>query len=314
MANGSRHALRVVREVVRGETPANPAMRRIRHTGSTLGLSKEVLQSEELRDDRQIADVRHGARQVAGDINFELSMGSFDLDFEAVFMGAWELDFDGAGSDRLKTGIIRYFHTMEREFGDLESGNRFHRFTGCEYNTLELTINANAMITGTFGVIGKDLGSFAAAPVGATYPAVTTSAPLDSFTGELLEGGAPIAVVTEMSLSINNGLEARFVVGSKTSIKPSVARSNVTGSITAFFESAALLDKFINEAYSALEVNLVDLNGDAYKIVVPRLKYTGGQPDVEGEGPITLTMPFQATLDSVTGTNLILIKDPAGSI
>lgn len=314
MANGSRHALRVVREIVRGSTPANPAMRRVRHTGCTLGLSKEVLQSEELRDDRQIDDVRHGARQIAGDINFELSYGSFDEDLEAVFMGAWELDFDGAGSDRLKAGTTRYYHTMEREFADLEAGNKFYRYTGCEYNSLELAINANAMITGTFGIIGKDMTTFATGPAGATYPAVSTSSPLDSFTGSLLEGGNPIAVITEISLSLNNGLEARYVVGDKTSIKPSVARSNVTGTVTAFFEDGSLIDKFINETETSLEFSLPNAEGNAYRFTLPRIKYTGGQPDTDGEGPITLSMPFQALRHPASGTQIILVKDPAGSI
>ena len=61
MANGSRHSMRYVAEATYGTTPATPAFKPIRHTSTTLGLSKESLQSEEIRDDRQIADFRHGA-------------------------------------------------------------------------------------------------------------------------------------------------------------------------------------------------------------------------------------------------------------
>lgn len=312
MANGSRHSMRYVAEATYGTTPATPAFKPIRHTGTTLGLSKESLQSEELRDDRQIADFRHGAYQVGGDINIELSYGSFDDLLEAVLLGTWAVDGGGTGIDRLKAGVTRRSFTVERFFGDILSADKpYHRFTGVEFNTLSLAINANAMITGSFGVLGQSMSTGTAIIAGATYAAATTTSPLDSFTGTLSEAGTPIAVITEISLSLENSLEARFVVGSKQSIRPSIGRSNVTGQVTAYFENSALLDKFINETESNIEFELPDGAGNKYTFTLPRIKYTGGQPDVDGEGPITLSMPFQALLDATTGTNLIIDRQDA---
>lgn len=51
--------------------------------------------------------------------------------------------------------------------------------------------------------------------------------------------------------------------------------------------------------------------GNNLKVILPRIKYNGGQPDVQGEGPITLSMPFQALLDSTTNTNIIIERTPA---
>lgn len=312
MANGSRHSMRYIAESTYGQTPATPAFKMIRHTGTTLGLSKESLQSEELRDDRQIADFRHGAYQVGGDISIELSYGSFDDLLEAVMLGTWEIDSPSAGIDRLKAGVTRRSFTIERFFGDIASVDKpYHRFTGVEFNTLALAINANAMITGTFGVLGQNMATGTTIITGATYAAATTTSPLDSFTGTLNEAGTPIAVITEISLSLENSLEARFVVGSKQSIRPSIGRSNVTGQVTAYFENSALLDKFINETESSIVFELPDGAGNKYTFTLPRIKYTGGQPDVDGEGPITLAMPFQALLDPTTGTNLMIDREAA---
>lgn len=312
MANGSRHSMRYVAETVYGQTPTSPAFKPIRHTGTTLGLSKESLQSEELRDDRQISDFRHGAYQVGGDINIELSYGSFDDLLEAVMLGTWETDGGGADVDRLKAGVTRRSFTVERFFGDIASVDKpYHRFTGVELNTLSLAINANAMITGSFGVLGQNMSTGTAIISGATYAAPTTTSPLDSFTGTLQEVGVPIAVITEISLSLENALEARFVVGSKQTIRPSIGRSNVTGQVTAYFENSALLDKFINETESSIVFELPDGAGNKYTFTLPRIKYTGGQPDVDGEGPITLSMPFQALLDPTTGTNLMIDREAA---
>ena len=214
--------------------------------------------------------------------------------------------------DRLKAGVTRRSFTVERFFGDILSADKpYHRFTGVEFNTLSLAINANAMITGTFGVLGQNMTTATAIIAGATYATPTTTSPLDSFTGTLNEAGTPIAVITEIQLNLENGLEARFVVGSKASIRPSIGRSNCSGQITAYFENSLLLDKFINETESSIVFELPDGAGNKYVVTLPRIKYNGGQPDVDGEGPITLSMPFQALLDATTQTNIQIERVPA---
>jgi hypothetical protein len=312
MADGSRHSMAFVLETTYGTTPATPIMTNIRHTQTSLAMSKDSLQSEEIRSDRQIADFRHGARQTGGDIQFELSYGSFDSILEAVLLGAWTADTPVVDTFQLKAGVTRRSFTVERHFGDLVGAAMpYYRYTGVEFNSMQLQVNANAMITGTFSVLGQDLTLSQTPIVGATYPAPTTTSPLDSFTGVLKEGGTEIAVVTEIQLNLENGLEARFVVGKKTTIDPSIARSNCSGQVTAYFEDSTLVNKFINETESSMEFTLPDGAGNEYKFIVPRFKYTGGSPDVGGEGPITLTMPFQALRDPVSGSNLIIERTAA---
>lgn len=300
MADGSRHSMALVQEVLYGVTPANPVFTPIRHTGTTLGLSKENLQSNELRADRQIADFRGGAFGVAGDISIELSYGSFDEILEGLLCGTWT-------NDELTAGVVRRSYTIERYFSDILGADKpYHRFTGVEFNTLALQINANAMVTGTIGVVGSDMMTDTGIIVGATYEAATTTRVLDSFTGSLLEDGTEIGVVTEIALNLNNGLASRYVVGQRNSIRPSIGRSNVTGTLTAYFENSLLLDKFISDTPSSLAFTLPDPAGNVLDVELPRIVYTGGQPDVSGEGPITLSMPFQAVLDPVTDTNIII--------
>lgn len=314
MADGSRHSLYAVAEVNYGETPVNPALDLVRITGTTLGLSKDSLQSGEIRADRQISDFRLGANQVSGDINFELSYGSFDQFLQAVLLStAWLADTPVLGTQQIKSGQTRASFTMVRHFADLIAGQKpYHIYRGVELNTLSLQISANDMVTGTFGVVGQSqtLADDLTALGTPTYPAPSTTSPVDSFTGALTEAGAPIAVITEITLSLENGIEPRFVVGSKDSIHPSVGRSTLTGQITAYFEDSSLVDKFINETESSIEFTLPDAAGNQQKYRIPRIKYTGGQPDVTGEGPITLAMPFQALLDATEGTNLLIERTP----
>lgn len=312
MANGSRHGLYYVKETTYGVTPATPAFKPLRHTGTTLGMSKNTTQSEELRSDRQIADSRHGARQIGGDINIEFSYSSFDELLEAVLCGTWETNKPVTGTDRLKAGVVRRSFTIEREFGDMAAADEpYHRFTGAELNNFSLSITPDAIVTGSFSVVGKGQSTNSTKITGATYANASTGQVLDSFTGSLKEAGTTVADITEISLSLENGIEPRFVVGSKETIRPAIGRSKLSGQITAYFEDSRLINKFINEVESSIEFEMPDLAGNKYKFILPRIKFNGGQPDVSGEGPITLSMPFEALLDSTSATNITIERKAA---
>ncbi|AUR88715.1 major tail protein [Vibrio phage 2.117.O._10N.261.45.E9] len=311
MANGSRHTVYVVAEDTYGVTPDTPAFDTMRSTGITLGLSKDSLQSEEIRNDRQIADYRLGANQVGGDLKFELSAQTYDALFESAFQSTWETGVP-AGKDRLACGTTRKSFTIMRHFGDLTetdpTSKPYFVYRGCEVNTMSLTINANSMIPGVFGFVGKGL-ELLPTTIADSYNDPTETSTLDSFTGELKANGTTIAVITEIGLSLENGISPRFVVSSRDSILPEVGDSNLTGTMTAYFESSSLVEQFINETETRLEVSLPDKDGNTIELVVPRIKYTGGQPDVDGPGSVMLSLPFQALFDTTEQTNLVMYRN-----
>lgn len=298
MADGARHALSYIVESIYGTCPATPAFTPIRHRGISGGLSKDTFMSETLRSDRQIEDMRHGAKKVAFDIPIELSYTSFDDFIQATLCGTWSANV-------CKAGTTRRSFTIESDFADITTG-RYHRFKGCVLSAMQLQINANAMVTGSFSVVGQDVEVADAIVAGATYADPATTSPFDSFSGTIDEGGSPIAVVTEMSLNLDNGVEPRFVVGSDLTLLPAMLRSTLTGSVTAYFEDSTLLNKFINETESSIEVELEDLAGNTHTILLPRIKYTGGAPNVQGGGPITIALPFTALYEAYTNDSQIV--------
>lgn len=311
MANGALHGMAYVVESTYGTTPNSPTLTPIRHNSTSLGLSKDTLSSEELRSDRQIIDFRHGPKQVGGDMVFEMSYGSFDDLLEAVLLGTWSNETPASGTDQLKAGTTRRSFSVRRYFSDLASGNAYHVYTGVEMNSLSMNVSPSAIVSCTMGVIGQDLTTQASEISGATLSTAGTTEAMTAIDGSISEGGSSIAVVTELTLDIQNGMEARHVVGDTKTLQPSIGRSNVSGQLTAYFENATLLDKFINETNSSVDLTLQDTAGNAIRIYLPNVIYTGGQPDVGGEGPITLSMPFQAVYDTTEGTNIIIERTPA---
>ena len=303
MADSLRHALGFIAESVYGTTPATPAFQLLRNTGCTLAITKDGVLSEEAHSDRQIRELRHGNRQCGGEISGELSYGTYDDLLQAVLGGTWT-------SDVLKAGTERRSFSMIRQFQDLATKDN-HLFTGCELNSWSLSASSGQIIKTGFGIVGQDMAISDDPPAGSTFPVVTTTNVFDTFTGVLKENNTTIAVVTEISLALDNGLNPLFVIGSDKTILPSISKSNLTGSMTVFFQDATLLEKFLDETASDIELTLIDPAGNSYEILLPNIKYTGGQPDTASEGEITLTMPFQALYDATEATNIKITRASA---
>lgn len=299
-ASGSQHGLSFVAETTYGSTPGTPTMKILRNTSVGLKVSKQTFASQEIREDRQIRDVRHGTKMVSGPVGFELSYGDFDTILESALFGTWTTNV-------LKVGTTLKGLTLERRFTDL---TKFQAFTGCVPNNMSLNFAPNAMVTGTFDFVGK-----AMTPSGTslgTPTAVADNPPFDAFTGAILEDGNAIASLTSVQLNLANGLTPAFVLGSAVSSQLMVGRANLTGTLTSFFESETLLNQFLNESESSLSITLEGAAGGDLLIEVPRIKYNDGDYAVTtGDEGILLTMPFQAMRDSSDATNLVITRTPA---
>lgn len=298
-ASGSQHGLRFIAESSWGVTPGTPQMIALRHTSCSLGLDKDIFQSQELRTDRMIADLRHGAKKAQGSIGFELSYGEYDPFLEAALFGDW-------AANVLKAGTTAKSFTIERAFEDID---RYGAFLGCMVDKLSLDVKPGGMVTGSFDIVGKS-GSYSNTSLDSTPTASQTNSPFDGFTGTIEEGGSAIATLTGIQLSLANGLTPAMVLGSSTAASIVPGRSNLTGTVDAFFDDITLLNKWVNETESSIEFTLGS-GAKSYTFLIPRVKFTGGDLNVQNENNVPLRLPFQALLDNVTGTNLQITRVPS---
>ena len=303
IADGSLHSLHYIAESTYGTTPSTPTWTPLPHTATTLGLEKETIESEKLRGDRFVEDVRHGNKSIGGDVSGELEYGAFDDMLEAVLGGTWSTNV-------LKVGSTRRSFTFERKFSDIATPE-WHRYTGCEVNTLSMSVAPNAMVGVTLGVIGQDTNLATAEVASSTYSADVGNLPFDSFTGSITEGGSSIAVVTSLELTLENGLESKFAVGSAITNRPSIGKSRVSGNLTAYFESKTLYEKFVNETASDIVFVLTDPDGNDLTIDITNVKYTSGRVDVSGPGSVTVPMDFIGLYSSGDASNLVITRAPA---
>lgn len=301
-AQGSRSQLTYVAESTFNTTPGSPAMATLPINSHTLSLQKEVVTSGEIRSDRQVNVSRHGNKSVAGDITVEFRPDDYDELLEGALFG----DFGSANELRLGTT----FKSFSFEDGALDI-SQYRVFSGCAVNSMSMSLNPNAMVLATFGIVGAGAAPVSASSVDATPAAVLNETPFDSFSGSINEGGASIALVSSLDFTIENSLNPAFIIGSSTAPQLEYGRGVVTGTITAYFEDETLLNKFINETESSLDFTLASsVTGDSYTFDFPRIKYNGGDIPLDSEQSRLVTLPFEALYeaDSGYGTTLMITK------
>jgi hypothetical protein len=302
-SQGNRAGLSYVPEVTFGTTPGTPSFVSLPYTSHTLNLAKERVTGNDLQVDRMTRVDRHGNRSVAGDIVVDLRKGDYDLFLEAAF-------FNTFSTNVLKIGTTPRFFSIEDAATDIA---QFRLFTGMSVSSLAISIKPNQMVTGTFGMVGRNMtiGGTSLDPV---KTAASTNQPFDSYSGIMEIGNSGVAltasaIVTGIDFTISNELAPTFVVGSAITPQLEYGMAMVEGTITAYFEDATLINRFINEVQTGLRVSVDDPTGlSDYTFFFPRVKINAADVPVEGPTSRIVTMPFVALYDTVENTSVSLTR------
>jgi hypothetical protein len=302
-SQGSRAGLSYVVESTFGTTPGTPSLIQLPYTTHSLNLTKERVTGTDIQPDRMPRVDRHGNRTAAGDIVADLRKGDYDPFLESAF-------FNTFSTNVLKVGTTPKFFSIEDAATDI---TQFRLFTGMSVSSLAVSIRPNQMVTGTFSMIGKNM-SISGTSVDGTKTASSGNQPFDAYSGALKiadAGGslATAAIVTGIDFSINNALAPTFVVGSSTTPQLEYGMATVEGTITAYFEDATLINRFLNETETALEVSVDDPTGSSdYTFLFPRVKINGADVPVDNPTSRIITLPFVALYDTTEATNIKLTR------
>lgn len=206
-----------------------------------------------------------------------------------------------------KAGDTRLSFSVLREFSDFEVGEKpFLLYAGCEVASWNLSAAANGLAKSTFTFWGRSMdGPNETAPVNSSVAPAFDTEPFDTFSGAMEIDVVETCIVTDYNMTINNGHAPRYGIGCDVSEDASVNMSLIDGSITVYFENAALYEKFVNEGSIALKLTLSDSANNQMIIRTPNCKIgSGTQPDVSGDGPITMTVNFTAHKDDTLGSHI----------
>jgi hypothetical protein len=260
----------------------------LRRVSSSLALTKDVFSSNEVRPDQQVADLRHGVKRAGGQINGELSKGTYDDFIAAALRSTW-------ATNEVVNGVLKPSFTIEQVYPDLDTSEVY---LGMRVGEMSVSMPPTGMATITFGFQGKDMttASLASSPVFATPTVATTTSTMSGVNGSMNIDGVGSTIVTGLDFSLTNNLNSQPVVGSTTVPEIFYGRSIVTGNVSAFFDSVTLLNAFINESIVKLAVTLTGTDSTSLTFKMNKVKLTGAGKSIGADGGVIVSFPFQALL------------------
>ena len=298
-AQGSRSSLSFITEATFGTTPAGN-FTNLPFSTHSLNLTKDRVAGTDIQADRMARVDRHGNRQVGGDIVVDLRDGDFDSFLESAMLNTW-------ATNVLKVGTTPKFFSIEDYAADIDQARVF---TGMSVSTMGISLAPNQMVTTTFGMVGKDMTISATEK---TQNAASGAQPFDAYSGDIsignVGGASPVAIVTALDFTLNNSYAPTFVIGDDSAPSLEYGRAEVEGTLTAYFEDAALINRFLNETETEIEVSVNDPTGaNAYTFQFPRVKINSADVGVDGPTSRMITMSFVALYDTTEGTNLKITR------
>jgi len=304
MTDTSQTRLAYIPEVTYGVTPATPTFKNLRITGEGFTPSIQYVSSNEIRADRNISDMTRVGQDAAGEINFELSYGTFDDMLEGLMFNTWT-------SNVLKNGVAQKSFTFEKTFA--AASNQFHRFPGSVVNTMSLSMQAKQIVTGSFGILSKTATSAQAILSGATYTAVNANPVINAannFASLAVTGGGTVELMS-LSLNMTNNLEQQPVLGSVASKGIRAGQFVVTGQMEAYFASQELFELYLADTATDLTFSLGGTSSLKYTFFVPKIKMTSVDIKAGGNNQdVMATISFQAYFDATTAASMRITRTP----
>jgi len=287
---GSRHDVAFIAEVTHGTTPATPQLTALNYDGFDLNRKVSTFEDSTIRSDGNLFDVYQGNYTVEGQLSQALRPTESDALFESLLRGAWTTNV-------LKNSTTRKSFTFERAWQD---NTLYQSFTGVTVSGLKLAIPNNSMVKATWTLQGLTAtvpgGTTIDASAGYTAAAATTPY-IEGSATVFTEGGSTIAYLTDFSLDIQNGSKALSALGASNPSEILGDQTLVKGTAKAYFPSAALYTKFLNNTSSTFQVAMTS-GANSLTILLPKIRYTNIAIPVNGTGPVEQEIAFTAVYDS----------------
>lgn len=257
------------------------------HTSFGINLTKDIFNDDTIRSDRRRRFNVHGNKTVAGDIAVNLASASFDSLIESALNSVF-------AANTISDGLVEKSFTVEQGSLDI---SQFTLYTGVKVNQWTIDVPVDGIVTSTFSIMGKDM-SISGATIDASVADPTIEEPFFHAGGSFLIGGVAVGNISSISLNINNEGQTNFALGESTGRDITNGFTTVTGSFTVYFDDAFYFNEFINGTNSTADFTLKDPSNNTLQFSLPRIKYSGADRTIEGQGPILITAAFEAFSDA----------------
>lgn len=199
----------------------------------------------------------------------------------------------------LKNGTTDQSFLIEVERADVVI---FKYFTGMRVGQAQFTFAPNALVTGSFSFVGKQM--FVATATkgdGSPTAAATTRSmnAVDNIKGVYKDGSLSTLYFTNFSFSISSGLRPKNAIGNLAAVGIGSGTVQLTVNLEAYLEDNTLLTEYLAFTQTGFTIVAEDFAGNAYAFDFPALVPTSGEDGTGGiDQDLTLKMTYQGFLDA----------------
>lgn len=177
----------------------------------------------------------------------------------------------------VRNGIVKDTFTIEQEYPDI---TQFCATVGAVVNTMNLTSTSEALLTGSFGFIGRDT-TWSGATVGTGTDIAQGTNPIMSSAANVgtiyIDGVAATGVYfKQINLDTTNNSRGLTAIGYLPVFDINHGSFGATLATQTFFQDRTLLEKYLNGTPVSLSYSFTDSAGATIVVDVPYGKFSAG--------------------------------------
>ena len=176
----------------------------------------------------------------------------------------------------LVNGVTQTSFSIERTYSDLSGTGSNVLYTGMVVDGFNMNFETDSVVSGSFSFMGQDACSHSSDQFGG-YTAAAENDIMNT-TDEIQavsNDGVPFSC-RSFSFSVANNLRTRENMGTLGPVSIGAGTTAISGSFTAYYENADLLDKFLNFSKTNLFLVVQDSSNQAYAFDFPSVRFTSG--------------------------------------
>lgn len=278
------------------KVPPSPlAFNTLRFASESLKIGREKIQSNEIRNDRNVADLIAVGNSAGGATEHEFSYQTFDDILQAVMFGAWNANV-------LKNGTaLTSFHMLKKETGQ-QSQTIYELYKGMVVNSVSIKTTKKGIIMLSANYLGANGEATLVAP--GSFVAANTNPVLDATNAFLVNEAvvSPAPYISELTLDLNNNCTVDDACGEDEAIGIVPGQFVASGSMSLYFRNINLLNAFLTNSNGVLEFTIGSDANEKYTFEFPKVKFGDfSHPTAGNSQSVIATVPFTALYDDVSG-------------
>lgn len=240
---------------------------------------------------------------IAGDIGLELYTKSIRPLFKAMFGAEAE---DTTNTTYTYTPADLYGVALTTQIGRPDVGGTVRPFTYAGTKVMSWEI---ACAQGEIATLGLTVQTcLVDETTGVNLATASYASGLRSFkfSGASLVLDGTTTNVTQLTISGDNALEARFFLGSRYSAEPvQTGLRTYGGALQAEFESLTAYQRFVNHTEAGIVAKFT--SGSSELTITMNARFDGETPNVSGRGIVQQPLPFTCVADTTSDASAITV-------